>query len=117
MPQQPNLVVRIESGSVTMEPQTPGTTSTTSEIDCSSAAQLFAANPAALGRKLYNYAANGVLWVRYGAGVTGESNATFALQPGQPWEMPTIGGAVEYSGVITGLLVSGTNVSATEVAP
>ena len=98
-------------------PVVPGTTSATVTKNASAAVELFAANPTAQGRKIYNFAANGALWVKYGVAPTGESDCSFALQPGQTWEMPSFSGVIEYSGVIYGLLVSGTSVNATEVTP
>ena len=107
--------VRVISGGNT--PVVPGTNSTTVTKVATSAVQLFAANPAAQGRKIYNFVANGVLWVRYGAAPTGESDCSFPIQPGQTWEMPNFSGVIEYSGAIYGLLVSGTSVNVTEVTP
>lgn len=95
----------------------PGTNSATVTKNASSAVLLFAANPTAQGRKIYNFAANGALWVKYGAAPTGESDCSFALQPGQTWEMPSFSGVIEYSGEVYGFLASGTSVNATEVTP
>ena len=98
-------------------PVVPGTNSATVTKNASSAVVLFAANPTAQGRKIYNLSTNGILWVKYGSAPTGENDCSFALQPGQPWEMPSFSGVIEYSGAVYGLLVSGTSVNATEVTP
>lgn len=95
----------------------PGTNSATQTKNASAAVLLFAANPTAQGRKIYNFAANGALWVKYGVAPTGESDCSFALQPGQTWEMPSFSGVIEYSGAVYGFLASGTSVNATEVTP
>jgi len=109
------LPVSVISGGNT--PVVPGTTSATVTKNASAAVELFADNPTAQGRKIYNFVANGVLWVKYGSAPTGESNCSFPIQPGQTWEMPSFSGVIEYSGVIYGLLVSGTSVNTTEVTP
>ena len=109
------LAVKVISGG--NSPVVPGTTSATVTKNASAAVLLFAANPTAQGRKIYNFAANGALWVKYGVAPTGESDCSFALQPGQTWEMPSFSGVIEYSGAVYGFLASGTSVNATEVTP
>lgn len=109
------LAVKVISGG--NSPVVPGTNSATVTKNASAAVLLFAANPTAQGRKIYNFAANGALWVKYGVAPTGESDCSFALQPGQTWEMPSFSGVIEYSGAVYGFLASGTSVNATEVTP
>lgn len=109
------LPVSVISGGNT--PVVPGTTSATITKNASAAVLLFAANPTAQGRKIYNFAANGILWVKYGVAPTGESDCSFPIQPGQTWEMPSFSGVIEYSGAVYGFLASGTSVNATEVTP
>jgi len=100
----------------------PGKTSATVRKDASTAVEMIADNPKALGRKLYNPRLSGLLCVKYGAAPSGESDASFTVLPGQTWEMPTINGVVEYSGPVHGLLVdfngaTGQFVNVTEVLP
>lgn len=109
------LPVSVISGG--SSPVVPGTNSATVTKNASSAVVLFAANPTAQGRKIYNFSANGILWVKYGAAPTGESDCSFPIQPGQTWEMPSFSGVIEYSGAVYGFLASGTSVNATEVTP
>lgn len=104
------------TGTVVTSPPSAGTTSTTTAVDCSAASTLFASNASAVGRKIYNRSANGTLRVLYGSGtLTGESDSSFSVQPGQTWEMPNFSGIVEYTGAIKCLLVSGQFVQTTEV--
>lgn len=109
------LAVKVISGG--NSPVVPGTTSATVTKNASAAVLLFAANPTAQGRKIYNFAANGILWVKYGVAPTGESDCSFPIQPGQTWEMPSFSGVIEYSGAVYGFLASGTSVNVTEVTP
>jgi hypothetical protein len=94
------------------------TSSPTSQVNCSSAATLFSSNSSAKGRKVYNLAANGVLYILLGTGtLSGENTASFVIQPGQTWEEPVLApGVPEYTGAIQCLLASGTNVNKTEIS-
>jgi len=93
-----------------------GTVPTTTQVNCSAAATIFSANANAKYRCVYNPSSNGVLWVLLGSGtLTGETDCSFPVQPGQTWECLLMGGTVVYTGVLKGLLVSGTNINKTEI--
>lgn len=96
---------------------TPASSSITTAVALTTtAATLFAANSSSKGRKIYNPTAV-TMYVLYGSGtLTGASDASFPIAPGQTWEMPSRSGQVEWNGLIKAVLASGSgNANATEV--
>lgn len=69
----------------------PASTSSVTAVSCSgTAADVLASNATAKFRVIYNRQGNAIVYVRLGLGAhTGESTASFALQPGQTWEAPS----------------------------
>jgi hypothetical protein len=85
--------------------------------DCATKQTLFVANASATGRKLWNRAANGVLWIAYGADVTGESDADAGIAAGTEWTMPANNNIPEWTGLVVGIvLTSGTVVNTLELS-
>jgi hypothetical protein len=85
---------------------TAGTTPTTTAVSLTTTgATTFASATTSIVkvRKIYNRVANPLVYCVYYDGtnnVTSEATSSFAIQPGQTWEMPISDGIVEYTGPI-----------------
>lgn len=110
------VVIASDQGAVA----TAGATPTTSAVALTTTgSQVFASTSSVKARKIYNRAANPIVWCVYYDGVTNvtsEATAGFAIQAGQTWEMPSFAGIVEYTGVVRCTTASSTgSVQATQV--
>jgi hypothetical protein len=86
-------------------------------VACATAQNAFTSNTAAKARKIYNRVGNGICYVKYGsATLSGESDCSFPINPGQTWEMPLYGGALEFNGIVQVIIPSGSStINTTEV--
>jgi len=102
---------------VALSPNSAGTTPTVATVACATAQNAFTSNTAAKARKIYNRVGNGICYVKYGsATLSGESDCSFPINPGQTWEMPLYGGALEFNGIVQVIIPSGSStINTTEV--
>lgn len=92
----------------------PASAGSVAAVSCSgTAADVIASNASAKFRVIYNRQGNAIVYFRLGSGShTGESTASFALQPGQAWEAPS---PINYTGLIQCVTGGGSaSVQATE---
>jgi len=97
----------------------PGTTATTTAVALTTTgSSVVATNTARKALKIYDRSSSPIVWCVYfnATNVTSEATASFAITPGQTFEMPWQPNGVEYTGQINCAASTGTaNVQVTEV--
>jgi hypothetical protein len=106
-------------GQVVRPINVPGSSASLSAVSLTTTGtSVFSSTAAVKSRKIYNRANNPIVYCVYysGTNVTSEATASFAIMPGQTWEMPTFSGVVEFTGQINCATASSTgSIQATQV--